>query len=181
MKSLPDRARISEEILQGRTTKTCETSSEQKRGQQTPILLKLQMDWSGELCSTESEGTGEEKHFVFICTGLANMQSALISPEGAHVISVPKRHLVDSAAPSGQGEPHANAPCPSRRKPRRGPCPGAHLQDDGELLRGVAVLHAHGQPHLESRQLLRKEGAVLLERERECKFGLKKELKKKNI
>jgi len=52
--------------------------------------------------------------------------------------------------------------------------PAAHLQHDGELLRGVAVLHAHGQPHLERRQLLRKERAVLLEDEWEGKFGLKK-------
>lgn len=50
---------------------------------------------------------------------------------------------------------------------RPSPCAAAHLQDDGELLRGVAVLHAHGQPHLESRQLLRKEGTVLLEQEQE--------------
>lgn len=36
-----------------------------------------------------------------------------------------------------------------------------YLQDDGELLRGVPVLHPHRQPHLKGRQLLRKERAVL--------------------
>lgn len=57
------------------------------------------------------------------------------------------------------------------------PAPAAHLQDDGELLRGIAVLHTHGQPHLESSQLLRKEGTVLLRQEQECKFGLKQSQK----
>lgn len=59
--------------------------------------------------------------------------------------------------------------------------PAAHLQDDGELLRGVAVLHAHGQPHLECRQLLRKEGTVLWVQEQEGRFGLKKKGKKKKM
>lgn len=86
---------------------------------------------------------GEEKHFAFICTGLTNTQSAVAHPAGAHVVSVPAG------------------------------TPGSHLQDNGELLRGVAVLHAHGQPDLECRQLLRKEGAVLLEQGQECGLELK--------
>lgn len=38
---------------------------------------------------------------------------------------------------------------------------GAHLQDDGQLLGGAPVLHAHRQPHLERGQLLGEERAVL--------------------
>lgn len=59
------------------------------------------------------------------------------------------------------------------RAVHRGAGGWAHLQDDGELLRRVAVLHAHRQPHLECRQLLRKEGTVLLKQEYGCRFGFR--------
>lgn len=42
--------------------------------------------------------------------------------------------------------------------PRAG---GTHLQHDGKLLRWAPVLYAHREPHLERRQLLGKERAVL--------------------
>lgn len=42
-----------------------------------------------------------------------------------------------------------------------GPSGETHLQDDGELLGRVPVLHPHGEPHLEGGQLLREERAVL--------------------
>lgn len=51
------------------------------------------------------------------------------------------------------------------------PSPRTHLQDDGQLLGGVAVLHAHGQPHLEGRELLGEEGAVLGEQSGNAGMG----------
>lgn len=98
--------------------------SQQNRRQHSLTLLKLQMDDTRKSCSTESEGTGEEKHFIFICTGLANTQSALIIPEGAHVISVPKRHLVGSTALSGQGELCTEGPAAELTCRTMGSCSG---------------------------------------------------------
>lgn len=46
-----------------------------------------------------------------------------------------------------------------------------HLQDDGQLFRWVPVLHAHGEPHLESGQLLGEERAVLQGKQRRCSLG----------
>ncbi len=43
-----------------------------------------------------------------------------------------------------------------------------YLQYNGELLRRVPVLHAHGQPHLKRCQLLRKERAVLWTQYTQC-------------
>lgn len=48
---------------------------------------------------------------------------------------------------------------------------GAHLQDDGQLLGGAPVLHAHRQPHLERGQLLGEERAVLWDRQRRTGQG----------
>lgn len=51
------------------------------------------------------------------------------------------------------------------------PSPSTDLQHDGQLLWGVPVLHTHGQPHLEGRELLGEEGAVLGEQREKADMG----------
>lgn len=66
-------------------------------------------------------------------------------------------HVPDSQCPGGGGFPlpsvtYTRPACPSLE---------THLQNNGKLLRGVSVLHAHCEPYLEGSQLLSEEWAVL--------------------
>lgn len=50
--------------------------------------------------------------------------------------------------------------------PQLGLWEATDLEDNGQLLWGTPVFHTHCEPHLESRQLLSKEWAVLWEKQK---------------
>lgn len=125
---------------------------------------------------------GQERHFGSIHVALVNTQPALIYPGEAPGIYVPKGQRVGQLEAEGTGETwtygmgreRQGHPWDRQGHPWHMQEPAqAHtdLQDDGQLLRGVAVLHAHGQPHLEGRELLGEEGAVLGEQRGSAGMG----------